>query len=74
MIGMHPGEYIKEVWIEDMNLSVKDISDRTELSENLVLAIIEGLAEIDEPIAEALSKGLGRSSASWLKMQELSKD
>lgn len=37
MIGMHPGEYIKEVWIEDMNLSVKDISDRTELSENLVL-------------------------------------
>lgn len=68
------GEYIKEVWIEDMNLSVKDISDRTELSENLVLAIIEGLAEIDGPIAEALSKGLGRSSASWLKMQELSKD
>ena len=74
MIGMHPGEYIKQVWIEDMNLSVKDISDRTELSENLVLAIIEGLAEIDEPIAEALSKGLGRSSTSWLKMQELSKD
>jgi addiction module HigA family antidote len=68
------GEYIKEVYVEDMNLSVKDISNRTELSENLVLAIIEGKAEINEPIAEALSKGLGRSSASWLKMQELSKD
>ncbi len=67
-------EYIKEVWIEDMKLSVKDISDRTELSENLVLAIIEGTTEINQPIAEALSKGLGRSPTSWLKMQELSKD
>jgi addiction module HigA family antidote len=71
---MTVGEYIKEVYVEDMSLSVKDISDRTELSENLVLAIIEGNAEINESIAEALSKGLGRSSASWLKMQELSKD
>lgn len=71
---MTVGEYIKEVYVEDMNLSVKDISDRTELPENLVLAIIEGKAEINEPIAEALSNGLGRSSASWLKMQELSKD
>ena len=70
---MTVGEYIKEVYVEDMNLSVKDISDRTELSENLVLSIIEGTTEINEPIAEALSKGLGRSSASWLKMQELSK-
>lgn len=69
MIVMHPGEYIKEVYLEEANISSKDLASRLDVSEATVSRILGGKSEVSSDMAVRLERVLGRSAESWLAMQ-----
>ena len=69
MIGMHPGEYIQEVFVEDKGLSQREIADKLRVSPSTVSRILKQEMAVSADMALRLEFGLGRSAESWLRMQ-----
>lgn len=69
MIVMHPGEYIKEVYLEEANISNKELATLLDVSEATVSRILSGKSEVSPDMAVRLERVLGRSAESWLAMQ-----
>ena len=65
----HPGEFIKEVYLEPNNLSVRGLAESLGVSPSTVMRIINGTSSITPEMALRLEKSLGRSPESWLTMQ-----
>ena len=71
MIGMHPGEYIHEVFVEDMGLTQREIAEKLGISSSTVSRILGGNMSVTAEMALKLEQAFGRSAESWLKMQNL---
>jgi len=69
MIGMHPGEYINAVFVEDMKLSQRELADKLDVSPSTVSRILNSDMAVTAEMSLKLEKALGRSAESWLKMQ-----
>jgi len=73
MMGMHnpphPGEIIKELCLEPLNLSVTDAAKALGVSRKTLSAIINGRASVSPEMAVRLSIAFGTSSESWLNQQ-----
>ena len=65
----HPGEFIKEVYLEPYDLSIRSLSDSLGVSASTLTRIINGQSGISPEMALRLSKAVGRSPESWLAMQ-----
>lgn len=65
----HPGEFIKEVYLEPNDLSVRGLAESLGVSPSTVMRIINGTSSITPEMALRLEKALGRSPESWLTMQ-----
>jgi addiction module HigA family antidote len=66
----HPGEFIKDVYLEPFNFSYRSIAMKLKVSPSTFLRLIKGQSSISPEMALRLSKGLGRSPESWLAMQD----
>jgi addiction module HigA family antidote len=66
----HPGEFIKDVYLEPFNFSYRSIAMKLKVSPSTFLRLIKGQSSISPDMALRLSKGLGRSPESWLAMQD----
>jgi len=66
----HPGEFIKEVYLEPFNFSFRSVAMKLKVSPSTFLRLIKGQSSISPEMALRLSKGLGRSPESWLAMQD----
>lgn len=66
----HPGEFIKEVYLEPFKLSYRSVALKLKISSSTFLRLIKGQSNISTEMALRLSKGLGRSPESWLSMQD----
>jgi len=66
----HPGEFIKEVYLEPLNVTPRSIALQLKVSPSTFSRLIKGQSAISPEMALRLSKCLGRSPESWLRMQD----
>ena len=67
--AVHPGEHIQDFFDEDAVIPVRDIADKSGLSERDVRSVIEGEVSVSPAIADGLSKALRTTATYWLKLQ-----
>lgn len=65
----HPGEFIREVYLEPYDLSIRSLAESLGVSASTLARVISGRSGISPEMALRLSKAIGRSPESWLAMQ-----
>lgn len=65
----HPGEFIKETYIEPLNISLRTAAFKLNVSPSTFSRLIKGEADISPEMALRLSKAFGRTPESWMQMQ-----
>jgi antitoxin HigA-1 len=65
----HPGEVIEGLYLEPFGVSARAIAARMEVSPSTFARVVAGKSAVSPDMAIRLSKVLGRSPESWLKMQ-----
>lgn len=65
----HPGEVIKELCLEPLELTVTDAANALGVSQKTLSAIINGRAGISPEMALRLSMAFDTSPESWLNQQ-----
>lgn len=66
----HPGEFIREVYLDPFKLSYRSVALKLKVSPSTFLRLIKGQSNISPEMALRLSRGLGRSPESWLVLQD----
>lgn len=66
----HPGEFIREVYLEPFEITGRQLSASLGVSPSTLNRILKGSSGISSEMALRLSKALGRSPESWLAMQD----
>ena len=66
----HPGEFIREVYLEPLNVSFRIVAEKLKVSPSTFHRLIKGQSNISSEMALRLSKTLGRTPESWLTMQD----
>jgi addiction module HigA family antidote len=74
MAGMHnpphPGEFIREVYMEPFGLSCRYLAAKLAVSPSTFTRVIKQQSGVSPEMALRLSKALGRTPESWLAMQD----
>ena len=65
----HPGEFIREVYVQPLEVSARAVAARLKVSPSTFARLLAGRSSITPEMALRLSKTLGRSPESWLTMQ-----
>ena len=65
----HPGEFIREVYLDPFHLSARQVSAKLRVSPSTFNRILNGNSRVTPEMALRLAKTLGRSPESWLAMQ-----
>ncbi len=66
----HPGEFIREVYLEPNGITGRQLSAKLGVSPSTLNRVLQGNSGISPEMALRLSKALGRSPESWLAMQD----
>lgn len=66
----HPGEFIREVYVEPLGVSARQVAGSLGVSASTFNRLLNGESNISPEMALRLSKTLGRSPESWLAMQD----
>jgi len=66
----HPGEFIREVYLHELRLSVRDVASKLQVAPSTLNRILQGRSRVSPEMALRLSRCLGRSAESWLAMQD----
>lgn len=66
----HPGEFIREVYLEPFEMTGRQLSAKLGVSPSTLNRVLKGSSGISSEMALRLSKALGRSPESWLTMQD----
>lgn len=65
----HPGEFIREIYLETLELSARSVAAKLKVSPSTFARLLSGKSGVTPEMALRLSKTLGRSAESWLAMQ-----
>ena len=65
----HPGEFIREVYLEPFGLSARHVAAKLKVSPSTFNRVLTGESNVTPEMALRLAKTLGRSAESWLTMQ-----
>ena len=66
----HPGEFIREVYLEPFGITGRQLSLKLGVSPSTLNRILKGNSGLSSEMALRLSKALGRSPESWLAIQD----
>ncbi len=66
----HPGEFIREVYMEPAGLSVRRVAEALRVAPSTFNRLIRGKSRVTPEMALRLSRVFGRSPESWLAMQD----
>ncbi|WP_462271076.1 HigA family addiction module antitoxin [Desulfobacter sp.] len=66
---LHPGEFIRRVYLEPFGIRSNELSRRLGVSPGVISRLLRGKTDISTAMALRLSRVLGRSPESWLLMQ-----
>jgi addiction module HigA family antidote len=61
----HPGEFIRDVYLDALPLSVRDVASRLQVAPSTLNRILQGRCRETPEMVLRLSGGLGRSAESW---------
>lgn len=67
---MHPGAFIKRVYIDPFDIGSNELARKLQVSPGLISRLINGKTDVSPAMALKLSVVLGRSPESWLLMQD----
>jgi len=67
----HPGEFIKEVYLEPLRITPRRVALQLKVSPSTFSRLLKGQSRVSPEMALRLSKCLGRSPESWLAMQNI---
>lgn len=67
----HPGELIREFYLEPLGISVTDAAKSLGVTRNTFSQLLNGHGGISPEMAYRLSKAFGRTPESWLNLQVL---
>jgi len=67
----HPGEFIREVYLEPFSISARQLASSLGVSPSTLSRLLKGESGISPEMALRLSKVLGRTPESWLIMQDM---
>ena len=67
---LHPGEFIKEIYVQPFALSARQVAANLRVSPSTFNRLLNGESNVSPERALRLSKVLGRSPESWLAMQD----
>ncbi|WP_212636733.1 HigA family addiction module antitoxin [Halomonas sp. BC2] len=67
----HPGEFIREVYLEPFGISSRQLASSLGVSPSTLSRLLKGESGISPEMSLRLSKVLGRSPESWLAMQDM---
>jgi addiction module HigA family antidote len=65
----HPGEIIREVCVEPLNISVTDAAKALDVTRKTFSTLLNGRSGISPEMAIRLSKVFGRTPDGWLRLQ-----
>jgi addiction module HigA family antidote len=65
----HPGEFIKQTYLEPMAISLRHAAKELDVSPSTFQRLVNGEADISPEMALRLSKAFGRTAESWMQMQ-----
>ena len=65
----HPGEFIREVYLEPFGVAARQLALKLGVSASTLSRILKGHSGVSSEMALRLSKALGRSPESWLALQ-----
>ncbi|MBP8003147.1 MAG: HigA family addiction module antidote protein [Chloroflexi bacterium] len=65
----HPGEFIREVYLETLAVSARRVAAAIKVSPSTLSRILNGKSSVTPEMALRLAKTLGRSPESWLALQ-----
>ena len=65
----HPGEIIKEICVEPLNLSVTKAAESLGVTIKTLSMLLNGKSGISPEMSLRLSKVFGRSPEEWLRLQ-----
>lgn len=65
----HPGEFIRETYIEPLNISLRKVAEKLDVAPSTFSRLIKGEADVSPSMALKLYKAFGRSAESWMLMQ-----
>ena len=65
----HPGEVLRELYLEPLGLTVTEAADALGVSRKTLSALLNGRAGISPEMAIRLSKAFDTSAESWLAQQ-----
>lgn len=66
---MHPGEYLREMYMEPYNIHAADLAEYLGVSPSTLSRVLNAKADLSVDMAFRLSKVLGRSPESWINLQ-----
>jgi addiction module HigA family antidote len=66
----HPGEFIREIYLEPFALSARQQAARLDVSPSTLARLLNASSGISPEMALRLSKALGRTPECWLAMQD----
>ncbi|NHZ89380.1 HigA family addiction module antidote protein [Massilia sp. CCM 8733] len=69
MITMHPGEYLREVYLEPLGMTQSELAKRLQVDKSSVSRVISGKAELFAAMAVRLSQVFDLSAEAWMGMQ-----
>ncbi|MGO1427049.1 MAG: HigA family addiction module antitoxin [Halomonas sp.] len=67
----HPGEFIREVYLEPFDISSRQLASSLGGSPSTLSRLLKGGSGISPEMSLRLSKVLGRTPESWLAMQDI---
>ncbi len=65
----HPGEFIKETYIDPLNISLRKAALNLDVAPSTFSRLINGEADLSPEMALKLSKAFGRTPESWMQIQ-----
>ncbi len=65
----HPGEFIKETYIDPLNISLRKVALDLDVAPSTFSRLINGEADLSPEMALKLSKAFGRTPESWMQLQ-----
>lgn len=67
---LHPGEFIKRVYLEPYELGSNEVARKLKVSPSTFNRLLNCKSDVSPEMALRLSKVIGRSPESWLQMQD----
>ena len=67
---VHPGEILREVFIKERNLTIKEVAKGLDMARGNLSAVVNEHAGISPELAVKLSEAFGNTAQFWINLQK----